>query len=262
MPTVAHHAPGSFSWFELATTDQDAAKHFYTSLFGWTFYDSPMGPNDFYTTFQLDGQKVGATYTLQQDQLAIGVPPHWNLYIAVESADAAVARALELDGKVLGGPFDVSTHGRMAFIADPTGAAFSVWQAGDHPGVSLVGEPGAVCWADLSTPDQATAAAFYRDLFGYTLPPGEGGYLHIRNGEAFIGGMLAAAQRDPNAPPHWLVYIQVEDSAVSTAKAKELGASIFAGPVEIPNAGTLTVLADPQGAVFALFQPARSGETA
>jgi uncharacterized protein len=257
MPHVSKHAPGAFSWIELGTSDQNAAKHFYTSLFGWTFTDSPMGPDDFYTMFQLEGENVAATYTLRPDQVGHGVPPNWNLYINVENADDTAAKATQLGASVLGGPFDVYTYGRMAVLADPTGAVFSIWQPNTHQGIGLKNQAGCLCWADLSTPDPAAGAKFYTELFGYQMIPGEGGYLHVRNGEDFIGGIQSADQRDPKAPPHWLIYIQVDDCASSTENAKGLGASIYFGPTEVKNAGIMTVLADPQGATFALFQPTR-----
>lgn len=74
---ISNARPGDFCWFELATSDQAAAKKFYGELLGWTADDSPMGPGAFYTTFQLRGRKVGAAYALMPDQLAQGVPPHW-----------------------------------------------------------------------------------------------------------------------------------------------------------------------------------------
>ena len=55
MPHIDKHPPGVFCWIELSTTDQNAAKSFYSSLFGWARQDFPMGPNDFYTMFQLEG---------------------------------------------------------------------------------------------------------------------------------------------------------------------------------------------------------------
>jgi predicted enzyme related to lactoylglutathione lyase len=131
-----------------------------------------MGPNDFYTMFGLEGRNCAAAYTQRPDETAMGVPPHWNLYISVESADATAKRAGELGGQVLAGPFDVSTHGRMAVIRDPTGAVFCLWEPKDHTGLGIEGQNASFCWADLSTPDQQTAAKFYTDLFGWTLPPG------------------------------------------------------------------------------------------
>jgi hypothetical protein len=257
MPFVDQHAPGSFCWIELSTTDQSAAKSFYTSLFGWTFRDSPMGPNDFYTMFQLEGHNSAAAYTQREDETKMGVPPHWNLYICVESADTAVKRAGELGGQVLAGPFDVATHGRMAVIRDPSGAVFCIWEPKDHVGLGVQGQIASFCWADLSTPDQQTAVKFYSELFGWTFPPSDSDYLHIKNGEAFIGGIPPAQHRNPHAPPHWLIYLQVDDCNASTARAKELGANVFMGPMNMENVGVITVLADPQGAAFSLFQPGR-----
>ncbi len=260
MPTIEKHKPGAFSWIELTTSDQDAAKTFYTTLFDWTFQDSPMGPGDFYTMFSLDDHVVAAGYTIREDETAMGVPPHWNLYIGVESADDTAKRASELGGKILAPPFDVATHGRMAVIQDPTGAVFSIWQAKDHQGLAIRDEPGSFCWADLSTPDtQRPRPRFYSQLFGWSIESGQddSGYLHIKNGEDFIGGIPPAQRRDPNAPPHWFIYIFVADCDASTAKAKELGARVFMGPITTENVGRMTFLADPQGAGFALFEPDR-----
>lgn len=177
------------------------------------------------------------------------------MYITVANAEAANDRAVALGGTLLYGPLDIAAHGRMSVLQGPTGAVFHTWQPKSHIGVGLAGEPGAFCWADLSTPDQASAAAFYFGLFGYKLPPGDGGYLHLQNGEAFIGGIQPTAHRDPHTPPHWLVYIQVEACEAMTAKAQGLGAQVYVGPIKMRKVGRMTVLADPQGAVFALFQP-------
>jgi len=79
------------------------------------------------------------------------------------------------------------------------------------------------------------------------------GYLHIKNGEHFIGGIHPAEYRQAGVPPHWLAYFWVDDVDASTAQAKGLGANICAGPMTIENVGRMTVLADPQGATFAIF---------
>jgi predicted enzyme related to lactoylglutathione lyase len=129
-----------------------------------------MGPNDFYTMFQLEGHNSAAAYTQREDETQMGVPPHWNLYICVQSADAAVKRAAELGGQALAGPFDVSTHGRMAVIRDPSGAVFCIWEPGDNTGLEVEGQNASFCWADLSTPDQQAAVKFYSALFGWTFP--------------------------------------------------------------------------------------------
>jgi hypothetical protein len=256
MPHIDKHAPGAFAWIELATTDQSGAKTFYPALFGWTPMDYPMGPDDYYTMFMLEGKDAGAACTLGAPEKALHIPPHWKLYIAVESAEATAARATELGATVLAGPFDVMTHGRMAVIRDPAGAVFCLWEPGTHQGIGISNQHGAFCWADLNAPASPDAIKFYEDLFGYTAEGGGGGYVHIRNGEAFIGGVPPAAALPPGIPPHWMIYIQVDDCASATVRAKDLGAKICMGPMDMPNVGTMTVLEDPQGAPFALFQPA------
>src|SRR5262249_14999319 len=157
MASVDKHPAGAFCWIELATTDQKAAKSFYTSLFGWSVTDTPMGPDDFYSIFKLKGREVAAGYTLRKDQRERGVPVHWSLYIAVDNADQAAAKAIEAGGKILMPAFDVMDAGRMAVIHDPTGAVFCIWQPKKSPGIGIAGENGALCWADLSTPDPGRA---------------------------------------------------------------------------------------------------------
>src|SRR5437588_732659 len=132
MANIEKHPAGSFCWIELGTTDQNGAKSFYGTVFGWAVNDFPMGPNESYTMFQLDGRDAAACYTLRPDQKEHGVPSHWMIYVSVDDADKTVSRATELGGKVLAGPFDVFDFGRMAVIQDPTGATFSVWQPKSH----------------------------------------------------------------------------------------------------------------------------------
>jgi uncharacterized protein len=257
MANVDKHPPGSFCWVELATTDQNAAKSFYTSLFGWAVIDNPMGPGDFYSIFKLRGRDAAAGYTLRKDQRERGVPVHWSLYIATENADQAAAKAAQAGGTVLMPVFDVMDAGRMAVIHDPTGAVFCAWQAKKSQGIGIVGEPGAFCWADLSTPDPDRAGKFYSTLFGWKLEKGEkdpSGYLHIKSGDQFIGGIPPA---HGNTPPHWLIYFMVADVAAAAAKAAKLGAKILMPPKDMEGVGTWAIVADPEGAVFAIFKSAR-----
>jgi predicted enzyme related to lactoylglutathione lyase len=259
MANIEKHPAGDFCWIELATTDQNSAKNFYTSLFGWTVDDSPMGPGDFYSMFKLNGRDTGAACTLRKEQQEQGVPPHWTLYIAVNNADEAVVKAGQLGGKVLAPAFDVFEAGRMAAMQDPTGASFCVWQPKANQGTGISGD-GTFCWADLSTPDPQQAAKFYSGLFGWQATTGEhdpSGYLHIKNGEDFIGGIPPANRHNPKMPAHWLIYFQVADCEAVAAKAKQLGANIIMPPRLMENVGTIGIVADPQGVVFAIFKSAR-----
>src|SRR5262245_36864617 len=156
----ANHTPGSFCWFELGTTDQDAAKKFYPAIFGWDTNDTPIGENEVYTIFKIKGLDASAAYTLRPDQRAQGVPSHWMPYVQVKSADDAASKAQSLGGTVHAPPFDVADHGRMSVLQDPTGGMFCVWQPMKHLGTGVTRADGTAVWADLSTPDQSRAGKF------------------------------------------------------------------------------------------------------
>jgi predicted enzyme related to lactoylglutathione lyase len=260
MTNIDKHPAGSFCWIELHTTDQTAAKSFYGSLFGWQSEDMPMGPNDFYTEFKLQGREAAAGCTLRPEQRALGVPPHWTIYIAVENTDAAVTKAEQLGGKILAPAFDVMDAGRMAWIQDPTGAAFCFWMAKKNTGIRIAEIHGTLCWADLSTPDPKRASDFYSGLFGWQVtadPKDPSGYLHIKNGEHFIGGIPPANWPQPGVSAHWMAYFQVDDVDAAAAKARQMGANVYLSPMSMEGVGRFSVIADPQGAVFAIFKSAR-----
>lgn len=262
MSNIDRHPAGSFCWIELATTDQSAAKKFYGTLFGWMPHDNPMGPGDYYTIFRLNGRDAAAGYTLRPDQLAQHVAPHWMLYIAVDNIDAAAAKVPQLGGKVIKAPFDVFDAGSMSVIQDPTGAYFCLWQANKSTGIGIGSIHGTLCWADLSTSDPKRAQDFYSGLLGWQFTRDEkdtSGYLHIKNGEHFIGGVPPAKYLAPGAPSHWLAYFVVDDVDVSANKAKDMGAKLFVPPMTMEGVGRMSIIADPQGAVFAVFKSARQG---
>jgi hypothetical protein len=260
MTNIDKHPAGNFCWIELHTTDQNAAKSFYASLFGWAAHDNPMGPNDFYTEFKLQDREAAAGCTLRPEERSQGMPPYWMIYIAVKNADDTVTKAKQLGGKALTAAFDVMDAGRMAIIQDPTGAIFCVWQANKNAGIGVSQVNGTLCWADLSTPDPKRAAEFYSGLFGwqaFAAPQDPSGYLHIKNGEQHIGGIPPVAHRQPGTPAHWLAYFQVDDVDASANKAKEIGAKLHLAPMTMEGVGRFSVIADPQGAVFAIFKSAR-----
>jgi uncharacterized protein len=257
---IEKHAPGAFCWIELATTEQTAAKEFYAKIFGWSSQDFPIGPNEVYTIFQVEGRDAAAGCTLRSDQRSHGVPPHWNLYVAVESADASAARATQLGGAVLAAPFDVFDSGRMAVVQDPTGASISLWQPNKHFGTGISGAQGTLCWADLNTRDRHRAGEFYSGLFGWEILREDEGlehnYWHIKNGDEFIGGLPPGATQNADVPAHWLAYFLVSDCDATAAEAKNLGATLYMTPTDFEDVGRTSVMADPQGAVFAIFKAA------
>ena len=83
------------------------------------------------------------------------------------------------------------------------------------------------------------------------------GYLHIKNGEQFIGGVPPSKHRQPGVPPHWLPYFMVDDVDAVANKAKQAGAKFCVPPTSMENVGRLAVIADPQNATFAIFKSAR-----
>ncbi len=246
------YTPGTFSWTDLTTTDQDAAKAFYTGLFGWEIEDVPVGDGVHYSMARVGGKEVGAISPQPEMMRDAGAPPTWNSYVTVESADAAADRAKQLGANVVAPPFDVMDAGRMAAIQDPQSAFFFVWQAKDTIGAALVNAPGALCWNELASPDLDASTAFYSGLFGWDISPFEGSpepYLSIKNGEANNGGIREVR---PPEPPHWLVYFATEDIDAGLAKVEELGGTKLAGPIDIQMA-KIGIVQDPQGAVFALY---------
>jgi predicted enzyme related to lactoylglutathione lyase len=252
--TQLDHAPGSFCWIELATTDGPAAKSFYTELFGWEAQDDPIGPGMVYTTLKLNGKSVGALY--QKGEEMKQVPTHWASYICVTSADETAAKAKSLGGTVIMEPFDVMEHGRMAAIADPAGANFCVWQAKQTKGVGVKGETGSLCWNELLTNDTEKAKDFYTKLFGWKSKTDSGAipYTEWINGEDHIGGMMQIQPFMGPMPPNWGIYIAVDDCDASAQKAVALGGRQYVPPTDIPNVGRFAVVSDPQGGVFNIIK--------
>jgi uncharacterized protein len=257
MTVTQAHAPGTFCWVELGTTDSQAAKRFYTRLFGWKFQDQPIGEDQFYTTFDVGGKQVAALYQQDSQQVAQGVPPHWLSYVSIESADRSAARARELGATVILEPFDVYDFGRMSVIKDPTGAVLGLWEPRSHIGASLVGEPNSFCWNELTTSDTLRAESFYAGLFGWEpqkQPMGDFEYTYFRQGERNNGGMMPIAPEWGPMPPHWEVYFAVDDCDAKAGLSESLGGRIVTPPTDVPGVGRFATLADPQGASFSIIK--------
>jgi uncharacterized protein len=259
MAEVTSHAPGTFTWPELATTDQKAGVAFYRALFGWDVDEQPIGPTEVYSMFQMRGKPIGAASSLRSDERQAGVPAHWNSYVTVANVDDTAKQAQSLGGKVLAPPFDVMDAGRMAVLQDPTGAVFCAWQPKKSIGAQILNEPGALCWTELTTSDTKAAEAFYTKLLGWTPKHSAAGapmeYTEFSvAGTPSIGMMPKPKEMPANIPSYWTPYFQVAGADASAAKAKGLGAMLMVGPQDIPNTGRFAILSDPQGAVFAIFE--------
>jgi predicted enzyme related to lactoylglutathione lyase len=257
MPTMTSHAPGTFCWVELCSTDAEAARRFYPALFGWTMRESPI-PGGVYIMCQLDGHEVAAMYQMSDAEKGQGVPSHWFNYVAVANADDTAAQVPALGGSVLAEPFDVMEHGRMAVLQDPTGGVFGVWQAKQHPGVGVRDEPNSLCWNEVMSPDRAKVAAFYGKLIGWELssmdmPTGE--YTVFMAEGTPKGGCMQITPEMGEVPAGWLTYFACTDCDAMAAQATALGGTVLAGPENAPGIGRWAMLQDPQGAVFSVIAP-------
>ena len=256
MPARTSYPQGTPNWVDLQTTDTDAAKAFYGGLLGWTFDDQPMPDGRVYSMAKVGEAQVAAIAPQPPQAAAAGMPPMWNTFLAVDSADDAVAKVEAAGGRVAMAPFDIMNAGRMAVVLDPSGTAIAFWQANEHIGAGLVNEPGTVMWNELIT-DDPSAAAFYEQVLGMTTSkmddPAFGDYtLFLVNGE-MVGGSVAPQM--PGVPNHWHVYFAVSGADAAVAKAAELGGSVLAEPFDTP-VGRMAVISDPQGATFSILQPA------
>lgn len=248
------HTPGTFSWIDLTTSDQEAAKSFYTALFGWETQDTPAGDGVSYTMCSLQGKTVAGIGPQPEQQVEAGIPPLWNSYVTVESADEALERVQQLGGTVHAPAFDVFTAGRMGVVQDPQGAFFEVWEPKEHFGAALVNGPGALSWNELASPDVEGSSAFYSELFGWTTEPLEGSpmpYSVIKTKDGHTNGGIR--QASAQEPTYWLAYIGTDDLDRTLAKAGEFGGSTLMEPMDIGNGSRIAALHDPQGAVFALY---------
>ncbi|HBK57747.1 MAG TPA: hypothetical protein DDZ76_15905 [Xanthomonadales bacterium] len=251
MGSTKAHALGAPNWFELATTDQLAAKAFYSRVFGWSAVDHAIDGGGNYTIFENDGRECAACYTMMPEQVEQGIPPHWDIYFRVADADASAVRAVELGGQVVVEPFDVMDHLRMAVLADPTGAVFAIAQPHQHPGVGVIRDAHAITWVELATRDLGRAEAFYRDLFDWTLTDHPGApvsYRLIGTPDGNVGGLMQMTAEWGDIPPHWSIYIQVADVDAMLERAVAAGGRINVPAFDAPGVGRIAQIADPAGA--------------
>jgi uncharacterized protein len=260
MPVRSSYAQGTPNWVDLQTTDQPAAKTFYTALFGWGYDDQPMSEASdapVYAMAKLGDEYVAAIAPQSPDLAAAGAPPTWNTYIAVDSVDDTAAKVDAAGGEVMMQPFDVTDAGRMAYVLDTSGAPVALWQANEHIGATLVNEPGTLTWNELVTTNPA-AAKFYEDVLGLTtsaMDMGSGVYTLFEAGGRQVGGSTPPPAE--GVPNHWHVYFAVADTDAAAARVADLGGSVVIEPFDTP-AGRIALVTDPQGGAFSVIQLAAS----
>ena len=139
MTTMTSYPNGVPSWIDLATPDPAASKEFYAALFGLEYDDQPTDQEGTdYTMARRNGHSAAGMMQLSPQMAASGMPPVWSTYVAVDDLDATVAQVQSEGGAVMQPPMDVMDAGRMAVIADPSGAVICLWEAGNHIGAEVV----------------------------------------------------------------------------------------------------------------------------
>lgn len=261
MAETTWYSQGAFCWAECATSDLEGARAFYSRVFNWDAEETPI-PGGVYVQFKKDGKSVAAAAEQQEHEKTQGIPPHWNVYIAVDDADTVAKEAEQLGATVLAAPFDVLESGRMAVIADPTGAAIGLWQAKDHIGAEVYAEENAMTWWELMTPDPKRATEFYSALFGYGTQEQEtatGPYIVLTHKDERAAGIMKPPEE---TPPIWTPYVHVADADATLETATAAGAETLMPVTEGESIGRLSWIKDPQGAIVAFIQPAAGEDSA
>ena len=255
MQVVKNYPDGIFNWVDLATTDIEGAKAFYSALLGWEVEDMPIDSGGTYAMFKLHGHNVAGGGQMQPDMQAQGVPSFWSSYVKHNNVDAIAEKVAAAGGNLMFPPMDVMQEGRMLMAFDPSGAIFGVWQPKNHIGADLVNIPGTLVWNELQTRNGAAAQNFYSQVFGWVPEADENGYVTFaQDGRRQAGMMQMDENWPPDVPSNWAVYFAVEDVQATVAKTQELGGHVVVPPTPAGQMGTFAVLSDPQGAVFHIIQ--------
>lgn len=253
---------GDFIWYELVTTNSDAAQVFYGGLVGWQFADFSQ-ENMKYELFSADGPPVGGLMGLTKDMLDNGARPMWAGYVAVDDVDTSVDAVKKAGGAVLLEPWDIPEVGRIAFVNDPQGAPFYLMRGtSDESSESFAAtEPkvGHCAWNELNTSDPTAASDFYGKVFGWVKSDSmdmgpAGAYDMFKNGsqrDFMFGGMMKKPDEMPVSL--WSYYFRVANIDTAENYVKDNGGSIVYGPMEIPGGEFVFSAIDPQGAMFSLI---------
>ena len=250
---VTSYAPGTPCWVDMGSPDITATKTFYTSLFGWTANEGGPETGGYIIFNQGDSPVAGAGPHMSEGQ-----PTVWNTYFATDDAVTAEQKIEAAGGKVVMNVMDVMDIGKMGLYTDSVGTVFGLWQKGTFFGAATVNEPNSLSWNELQVRDLDTAKEFYRKALGLSPKasdmPGAEGYTEFQvAGRTVAGGMSTdRPEFPPDLPPNWMVYFAVADCDTTAADAAKLGAQVYVPPMDIP-VGRFSVLADPQGAVFAII---------
>jgi predicted enzyme related to lactoylglutathione lyase len=247
--------PGRPAWAELTVPDRHAARDFYSAVFGWDYTEG--GPETGYYTTALKGSEPVAA--IGEPMPGQSTPFQWTTYLATDDVSATVDVAQANGATVLAPAMDVMEFGRMAIIADPTGAVVGLWQSGTHTGFNVVDEPGTVVWTEQMSRDLEAAKSFFSAVFGYTytdMSSPEFRYVTFEIDGVTAGGLGELSPEMGETPPHWLTYFGVEDTDAASNTLVEHGGSVLKPAWDTPF-GRIAVVAGPVGEVFAIIAAAQ-----
>lgn len=249
---------GEWVWFELLTTDPDAAQQFYDSVVGWTARSSGTPGVD----YRLFDASTGEVAGLMKMPDGMGNGPVWLGYVGVDDVDASVKRIEAAGGTTHMPATTLPGVGRMAMLTDPQHVAFYVIRGESEQASTAFRQPGEasighVVWCELSAPDPDEALSFYREQFGWRheggMPMGElGEYRFLHAGNIGFGALMGVM---PERTPGWQFYFHVPDIDAAADKIRSGGGTILAEPMEIPGGDYALVARDPQDAGFGLVGP-------
>mgnify|MGYP003647645907 FL=1 len=251
---------GDFIWYELLTPDQDASRSFYEKVVGWTIDKAPANEANGMDYRMINSARgpIAGSMTLTAD-----MQPCWLGYITVDNVDEVAEATTAAGGKIHMEPHDLDGVGRIAFLADPSGALFYVMKPvppADNPDASsnsfAATEPmaGHCAWNELASSDPAAALNFYHDLFGWEkdgeMDMGPMGKYEFLRHDHMIGAVMPRPQELPVSA--WTYYFRVPDIDAAADTIKKEGGQIVQPPTEIPGGDYSLTAIDPQGARFAL----------
>ena len=249
-----------FVWYELMTTDVDAAAAFYSAVVGWEARDSGMAGFDYRLFYSGDGMVAGLMAQPEESRAA-GNPPGWLGYVGVADVDAATEKATSLGATVYVEPRDIPEVGRFSVIADPQGAVVALFGSDSEPPPSPgMATPGQIGWNELYASDWETLLPFYVSLFGWQKgtavdmgPMGTYQLMVAGSADEAFGGTF---NKPPQVPANfWLYYFTVDSIDPATERVKANGGTVLNGPMEVPGGSFIVQCMDPQGAMFALTGP-------
>jgi predicted enzyme related to lactoylglutathione lyase len=246
---------GRFVWYELVTTDVEAAMAFYTRVMGWGAWDASV-PGKRHILFSDGKAAISGLTQLPQDATQMGAHPIWIGYIGVDDVDAASDRITRLGGSVHVPPTNVSDISRFAVFADPQAARLALfkWRNPGQQPPNVPDAPGRVGWHELIAADWQQAWAFYGDLFGWQKHDVDvsdaGTYQPFSAGGQMLGGML---NKPPTIlDPYWLYYFNTGEIDAAAQRVAAGGGQVLEGPLQAAGGSWIIRCADPQGAEFAL----------